>query len=84
MAADQAVSTAQGPDIGEPAGIYREAFGLLRDYPTVAATFAEKRSNLAEEIGLGRKSKQEALITPRTPRSEKAAPTIAKPSTSTP
>jgi predicted transcriptional regulator/transposase-like protein len=34
---------------------YREAFGLPRDYPMVAATYAEQRRALAKKIGLGRK-----------------------------
>ena len=33
---------------------YREAFGLPHDYPIVAPAYAEKRRNLAHEIGLGR------------------------------
>ena len=38
---------------------YRETFGLPKDYPLVAASYAEQRSALAKKIGLGRK--------PRTP-----------------
>ena len=34
---------------------YREAFGLARDYPMVAANYAEQRRALAHKIGLGRK-----------------------------
>lgn len=34
---------------------YREAFNLPRDYPMVAAAYAEKRRELAKKIGLGRK-----------------------------
>ena len=34
---------------------YREAFGLPRDYPIVAANYAEQRRALAKKIGLGRK-----------------------------
>jgi predicted transcriptional regulator len=34
---------------------YREAFGLPRDYPMVAANYAEQRRALAHKIGLGRK-----------------------------
>jgi len=33
---------------------YRERFGLPRDYPMVAPEYAEMRSSLAKEIGLGR------------------------------
>lgn len=35
---------------------YRERWGLPADYPMVAPNYAEKRSSLAREIGLGRKS----------------------------
>jgi predicted transcriptional regulator len=34
---------------------YREAFDLPRDYPMVAAEYAEKRRAIALKIGLGRK-----------------------------
>ena len=34
---------------------YRERWGLPRDYPMVAPSYAERRSDLAKEIGLGRK-----------------------------
>ncbi|MDO6415380.1 MucR family transcriptional regulator [Sphingomonas sp. BIUV-7] len=36
---------------------YREAFDLPRDYPMVAADYAEQRRALAHKIGLGRKPK---------------------------
>ncbi|MEC3949281.1 MucR family transcriptional regulator [Sphingobium sp. HWE2-09] len=39
---------------------YREAFGLPKDYPMVAANYAESRRNLAIKIGLGRKPKAAA------------------------
>lgn len=32
---------------------YREAFGLPKDYPLVAASYAALRSDLAKKIGLG-------------------------------
>lgn len=35
---------------------YREKWGLPPDYPMVAPKYAEKRSNLAREIGLGTSS----------------------------
>ncbi len=35
---------------------YRERWGLPRDYPMVAPSYAERRSDLAKEIGLGRKT----------------------------
>lgn len=34
---------------------YRERWGLPSDYPLVAPNYAERRSHLAREIGLGRK-----------------------------
>jgi predicted transcriptional regulator len=34
---------------------YRERWGLPADYPMVAPNYAEKRSELAKKIGLGRK-----------------------------
>lgn len=34
---------------------YREKWGLPADYPMVAPSYSEKRSNLAREKGLGRK-----------------------------
>ena len=35
---------------------YREKWGLPRDYPMVAPNYAKHRSDLAKEIGLGKKS----------------------------
>lgn len=37
---------------------YRERWNLPADYPMVAPNYAEKRRNLAKEIGLGRKPGQ--------------------------
>jgi len=34
---------------------YRKRWGLPRDYPMVAPAYAEQRSSLAKQIGLGRK-----------------------------
>lgn len=61
---------------------YREAFGLPRDYPMVAAVYAEKRRTLAKKIGLGRKPQRAEATAPasptpkppRKPRNKKAAP----------
>lgn len=61
---------------------YRETFGLPKDYPMVAATYAEKRRELAKTIGLGRgprkptttKLKAQPAKTLK-PRFKKAAPT---------
>ena len=38
---------------------YRERWGLPRDYPMVAPSYAERRSTLAKSIGLGRKKEPE-------------------------
>lgn len=35
---------------------YREKWGLAADYPMVAPSYAEQRSRLAKEMGLGRKA----------------------------
>ena len=35
---------------------YREKWGLPRDYPMVAPAYAAARSNLAKNMGLGRRS----------------------------
>ena len=37
---------------------YRERYGLPRDYPMVAASYAAQRSELAKAIGLGRAGAQ--------------------------
>ena len=34
---------------------YRERWGLKRDYPVVAPTYAARRSELAKAVGLGRR-----------------------------
>jgi predicted transcriptional regulator len=36
---------------------YRQRWGLPSDYPMVAPNYAQKRSHLAKEIGLGREKK---------------------------
>jgi predicted transcriptional regulator len=46
---------------------YREAFGLPRDYPMVAANYAEQRRALAHKIGLGRKPSTQAEAPAPTP-----------------
>lgn len=50
---------------------YRETFGLPRDYPMVAANYAEQRRALAKKIGLGRKpgTKVAPAKPPRKPKS---------------
>jgi predicted transcriptional regulator len=50
---------------------YREAFGLPRDYPMVAANYTEQRRALAHKIGLGRKPRSAGAAKPaRKPRAE--------------
>ena len=49
---------------------YRERWGLPRDYPMVAPSYAERRSDLAKKIGLGR-----TVETPDEPRQSKRAKT---------
>ena len=43
---------------------YRERWGLPRDYPMVAPSYAERRSTLAKSIGLGRKKEPEPVPVP--------------------
>ncbi|MBV1832981.1 MucR family transcriptional regulator [Novacetimonas pomaceti] len=43
---------------------YRERWGLPSDYPMVAPNYAERRSTLAREIGLGRKITAASAETP--------------------
>jgi predicted transcriptional regulator len=47
---------------------YRERYGLPRDYPMVAASYAAKRSELAKSLGLGqiRKNRAKAATTAET------------------
>jgi predicted transcriptional regulator len=53
---------------------YRELYGLKRDYPMVAPSYAESRSELARRIGLGRPKKGRAP-TRRAKAAAKAAAT---------
>lgn len=53
---------------------YRELYGLKRDYPMVAPSYAESRSELARRIGLGRPKKGRATPTRRTKAAAKTAP----------
>ena len=65
---------------GYPPASYREAFDLPRDYPMVAAAYAQQRRTLAKAIGLGRKPRHATASEPvaqapkptRKPRSKKA------------
>lgn len=40
---------------------YRERWGLARDYPMVAPSYAARRSALAKSLGLGRKGRNAEL-----------------------
>jgi predicted transcriptional regulator len=55
---------------------YREKWGLPSDYPMVAPNYAQTRSNLAKQIGLGQGRKQSAPASvaepPRKPGRKKA------------
>ena len=53
---------------------YREKWGLAPDYPMVAPSYAEHRSRLAKELGLGRKPAEAAASPARTESKEAAAP----------
>src|SRR5215213_6226308 len=52
---------------------YRQRWGLPRDYPMVAPAYAARRSDLARQIGLGRKPAA-AAPPPPAPEPEPAAP----------
>lgn len=56
---------------------YRETFGLPRDYPMVAANYAEQRRALAHKIGLGRKPRVAAPEAKPRGRKPRAAATEA-------
>lgn len=61
---------------------YRAKWGLARDYPMVAADYASRRSELAKQIGLGRKPKSADEGAPAAdevaPAEEAEAPVKAK------
>ena len=59
---------------------YREKWGLPRDYPMVAANYAQRRSELAKGLGLGQSRKQAAASSASTDETVSApADTDAKP-----
>ena len=53
---------------------YRRRWGLAADYPMVAPAYAEKRSALAKEIGLGRKRVMPAPAAEPAPARMEAGP----------
>lgn len=58
---------------------YREKWGLPADYPTVAPAYADRRSALAKEIGLGRKRAAPAAMLAAEPKAAAAAPAAPAP-----
>ena len=57
---------------------YREKWGLPRDYPMVAPAYAAARSDLAKNMGLGRRSLAAATAQPEAPAVVKLAEKPAK------
>ncbi len=53
---------------------YREKWGLAADYPMVAPNYAEHRSRLAKQLGLGRKPAAAEDAAPETPEEPAPAP----------
>jgi predicted transcriptional regulator len=51
---------------------YKEKFGLPKDYPTTAADYSAKRSQMARNLGLGRQRAPEPAAKPRAKRGAKA------------
>ena len=62
---------------------YRERWGLKRDYPMVAADYAETRSGLAKRSGLGRKRQPEDFQPEPEPVRE-ATPVLEEPAPEAP
>jgi MucR family transcriptional regulator, transcriptional regulator of exopolysaccharide biosynthesis len=52
---------------------YREKWGLPRDYPMVAPNYAAARSDLAKNMGLGRRAAAVAAAQPEAPAAVKPA-----------
>jgi predicted transcriptional regulator len=57
---------------------YRAAFDLKSDYPVVAPAYAERRSNLAKSLGLGRKRSEQPLAKKASPRGRPAKKAAAE------
>jgi predicted transcriptional regulator len=53
---------------------YRERYGLKKDYPMVAPTYAETRRDLAKKIGLGRRGGQKKASAENTDSKSVAKP----------
>jgi len=52
---------------------YRAKWGLPNDYPMVAPSYAEARSNLAKKMGLGQQRKKPVAPAPKGRGRKKAA-----------
>jgi predicted transcriptional regulator len=59
---------------------YREKWGLPRDYPMVAANYAQRRSELAKGLGLGQSRKQAAAASASVQETVSAPAEAAEPS----
>src|SRR5690242_5789148 len=55
---------------------YRTRWGLPSDYPMVAPDYAERRSRLAKDFGLGRRREPEPAPTKRTRRKDAAGQSV--------
>jgi predicted transcriptional regulator len=55
---------------------YREKWGLPREYPMVAPNYAERRSALAKQIGLGRKLRTAKPATAKAAPKRRLAPAL--------
>ncbi len=58
---------------------YRQKYGLPRDYPMVAATYAAQRSELAKSLGLGQIRRNRAEATKAADNRAKPDPVVAAP-----
>lgn len=56
---------------------YRARYGLRSDYPMVAQSYSEQRSEMARRIGLGRKPAPVATAEPAPPPAPAEAPAVA-------
>lgn len=61
------LSTAHGLSDDE----YRKRWGLKRDHPLVAPSYAKRRSEMAKMIGLGRKPVAVSRRRPKTPKAKR-------------
>jgi predicted transcriptional regulator len=58
---------------------YREKWGLAADYPMVAPNYAERRSQLAKKLGLGRKASEPEAEEAELPLQPMPKPTLRDP-----